>query len=325
MNIAVVGLGSMGKRRIRLIQNNFNDITIVGIDKKSDRKEEIEGLFNIVTFSSLEEAATEMILTAVLICTSPITHEVIIKSALELKLHVFTEINLLNTYYDEVISKAKSDNLHLYLSSTFLHRKEIQYINQKVASDQNVTYRYHVGQYLPDWHPWESYKNFFVANKKTNGTRELFAIELPWIVHTFGKIKNVTTLKNKISQLEIDYPDAYSVLIEHETGIVGTLNIDIVSRVAKRDLDIIGENTQIEWTGTPNSLKEWSNEKSEMVAVTLYEAYEKDSNYADNIIEDAYLEEIKEFIQILKGERIEGLYSFEKDQEIIDWIDRIEK
>ena len=35
-----------------------------------------------------------------------------------------------------------------------------------------------LGQYLPDWHPWESYKSFFVSNKKTNGCRELFAIEL---------------------------------------------------------------------------------------------------------------------------------------------------
>lgn len=324
MRIAVVGLGSMGKRRIRLIRNHFVNFEVIGIDSRADRREEAQETFAIVSFESLEKAASQQ-LDAVFICTSPVTHEAIIKAALELNLHVFTEINLLNSYYEDVIKIAKNKNLHLYLSSTFLHRKEINYIKEKVNLDKKITYRYHVGQYLPDWHPWESYKNFFVANKKTNGTREIFAIELPWLVTTFGDIKKISVVSNKISDLEIDYPDNYSVLIEHETGILGTMNVNIVSRIAKRDLDIIGENTQIEWDGTPMSLREWSHENNEMIEVKLYDEFEKDPKYAANIIEDAYLEEIIEFVRLVNGEISETVYSFEKDKEIIDWIDLIEK
>ncbi|MCO7111156.1 hypothetical protein NIA69_21115 [Gemmiger formicilis] len=40
-----------------------------------------------------------------------------------------------------------------------LYRRETQYIKQQVAEfGKPVHYIYHIGQYLPDWHPWENYK-----------------------------------------------------------------------------------------------------------------------------------------------------------------------
>lgn len=324
MKIAIIGLGSMGKRRIRLVQAAFPEIELVGIDGRKDRQAEVEELFHIECFSSLPEAASEG-MDAVIISTSPLSHEALIKEALHLDLHIFTEINLLNHYYDEVIKIAKEKKRHLYLSSTFLHRKEMAHIQEKVSKDPNVTYRYHVGQYLPDWHPWESYKDFFVAKKETNGCRELFAVELPWLVSVFGNIISADVHHSKISDLEIDYPDNYSIILEHDSGIVGTLNVDIVSRVPKRELDIIGEHTQLEWKGTPDSLKEWSFEEKEMASVSLYNTYDHQTGYAKNIIEDAYLEEIKEYIHLLKNDISETKYSFEQDKAIIDWINKFEE
>ena len=46
-------------------------------------------------------------INSVFVCTSPITHEFIIKEALNLDCNIFTEINLLNEYYDEIIEVAK--------------------------------------------------------------------------------------------------------------------------------------------------------------------------------------------------------------------------
>ena len=64
--------------------------------------------------------------------------------------------------YDENIALAKAKDKILFLSSTFLYRKENQSIIEKVHEAQcPLNYIYHVGQYLPDWHPWESYNNYF--------------------------------------------------------------------------------------------------------------------------------------------------------------------
>lgn len=94
----------------------------------------------------------------------------------------------------------------LFLSSTLLYRAEMLKIKEetnKIAGQ--INYIYHVGQYLPDWHPWENFKDYFVADKRTNGCRELFAIELPWLIDAFGKIKQTTAMKSKMSSLDIDY------------------------------------------------------------------------------------------------------------------------
>ena len=45
MNIAVVGLGSMGKRRIRLIREMYPEYSIIGIDSREDRQEEAKRLY----------------------------------------------------------------------------------------------------------------------------------------------------------------------------------------------------------------------------------------------------------------------------------------
>lgn len=324
MKIAVIGLGSMGKRRIRLVQNNFDDIEIIGIDTKKERRDEITANYNVKSQIQLSPEDYKN-LDAVFVCSSPLSHEKIIKEAIQHKVNVFTEINLINNYYDDIIKISEENNIKIFLSSTFLYRKEIEYIKNLVSFDNKITYMYHVGQYLPDWHPWESYESFFVNNVKTNAVRELFAIELPWIIDVFGPIEKIKVEKRKISKLNINFPDSYSLILNHQNGVIGTLNVDVVSRKAKRNLNIIGELTQVSWNGTPDSLEKWSNQSKNMEKVNLYDNFDHDTKYAKNIIEDAYLEEIKEFFSIIKGDVNESKYSIEKDKIIIDWIDKIEK
>lgn len=323
MNIGIVGLGSMGKRRLRLIQSNFENISICGIDTSIKRQKEIENDFEIPTYSNLKDAKTVFNLDTVFVCTSPISHEMIIREALDLNCDIFTEINLLNDYYYEIIKLAEDKNKILYLSSTFMKRREIQYIQDMVKKGGDISYRYHVGQYLPDWHPWEDYKDFFVANKKTNACREIFAIELPWIVATFGKIENFSVLSKNISNLDIDYPDSYNLLIEHKNGTNGTLTVDIVSRIAKRELRVIGEETFLEWGGNPDSLFSWDNEENSMNKIELYNKVNQDANYSATIIEDAYLEEIREFFDVLT-DGVTPDYDFHQDNYVINLIDEIE-
>lgn len=326
MNVGVIGLGSMGKRRIRLIKSNFPDVDIIGIDNSEERCKEVEDLFNIKTLSNSDEFFEDNDCEAVFISTPPLTHSKIINDALNNNLSVFTEINLVKDMYDENIDLADENELTLFLSSTQLYRKEINYISSKISDFNKTTnYIYHIGNYLPDWHPWESYKNFFVGNKKTNGCREILTIELPWIVNTFGEIKQVHVSKNKITDLEVDYPDSFFVNVIHKNGSNGVLIIDLVSRHAVRNLEIINEDGYIQWDGTPEGLKEWNSNSNELDEINLYDEISNQEDYNQTIIENAYLEEIKDFFNTLNSNQKHGLYSFEKDKYILDVIDIIEE
>lgn len=324
MDIGVIGLGSMGKRRIRLIKENFPEVNVVGIDNSIERCDEVKSLFNIPVFSDSNEFFNQNNFSAVFISTPPLTHCKLINQALNSNLNVFTEINLVSDGYEENIELSNSKGLILFLSSTQLYRKEIAYIDSKIKeSDKTTNYIYHIGNYLPDWHPWESYKNFFVGNKKTNGCREILAIELPWIVNVFGDISKIHVSKNKITDLEIDYPDSFFVTLTHKNGSNGVLIVDLASRNAVRNLEIINEDAYISWDGTPQGFEEFDFDINEMKKLDLYDEISTKEDYNQTIIENAYLEEIKNFFNVLNSSE-NALHSFEKDKYILDIIDIIE-
>lgn len=324
MKFLVVGSGSMGKRRIRLLRENYSDITLVGVDLSSDRCAEIKELFNIKTYTNLDAAIEIEKPDAALICTSPIYHSEIILNCLKKNLNVFTEINLISDNYDEIIKIAKESNLKLFLSSTFLYRNEIKYIVNKATSSGKLAYSYHVGQYLPDWHPWESYKDFFVADKRTNGCREIMAIELPWIAKAFGDIKNVQVFKSNITNLKLDYYDNYMIMLQHENGNLGTFNVDIASRSATRSLEVYNEELHIKWEGTPETLLNYNFLNKDFEKINTYEEVQRDNKYVSNIIENAYLSEITTFIDFINGDINDIIHTFEDDYKIIKVIDLIE-
>lgn len=219
---------------------------------------------------------------------------------------------------------AKENGTVLFLSSTMLYRGEINYILEQVKGcDKPLSYIYHIGQYLPDWHPWESYKNFFVGNKRTNGCREIFGIELPWIIEAFGKIKSVFSTADKLTGLDIDFPDRFFITLEHENGTKGVLAVDIVCPKAVRNLEVFGEGVHLFWEGNPKALYKFNTETKEKEFINTYASFEHDSRYSDNIVENAYVDEMQNFINVVKGTE-QAKYSFEKDLYTISIMDKIE-
>lgn len=326
MRVVVVGLGSMGKRRIRLLKQYRENIEIIGIDFQEERRKEVEELFDLQTGDDLEYFLKGKEIDAVFVSTAPLSHNKIIHTALSYSCHVFTEINLVSDGYEENMKLAHEKGVELFLSSTFLYREEIKYIREQLSilTTQKLNYIYHVGQYLPDWHPWENYKDFFVGKKETNACREIMAIDMPWLVNVFGKIKNIQVMKHKTTALDIDYPDTYFMLIEHENGNKGSFQVDVVSRKAVRNLEIYNEDVYFQWDGSPEGLSVYDVKEKKSKKISLYHEIEQRKEYSSFVIENAYFSEIQSFFDVMKKKK-QTIYSFEDDLEILNWIDRIEE
>ncbi len=319
MRIVVIGLGSMGKRRIRLIKEMYTDYTIIGIDGRADRREEAINQFGIECTDSIGGIGT---VDCAFVCTSPLSHNSLIHECLLKGWQVFTELNLVADGYQENMALAKEQCKTLFLSSTFFYREEIRYIRSKVSDDKKWNYSYHIGQYLPDWHPWESYKDFFLGDKRTNGCREIMAIELPWITGTFGEIDTVNVLSDKLTGLNIDYKDNFIIQIQHKNGNKGSLIVDVVSPVAVRKLEAYCEGAYISWNGTPDSIAEFDADSKKLVPVTLSEQTEHMEGYSSFVVENAYKNEIREFFNVVNGDTT-AQYGFEQDLKILELIDTI--
>lgn len=317
----------MGRRRARLIarymkENGLDGWGVLGVDTNPGRREQAAEELGIETLGSLDEALP--LCDAVAVCTSPLSHAGIVADALRAGKHVFSEINLVGDGYVEAMREADARGLTLFLSSTFLYRAETRWIAEAARGLGPCSYRYHIGQYLPDWHPWEDYRSFFVADARTGACREILAIELPWLRTAFGEVERVHVVRRKMSRLELPYDDSLFVTLEHEGGTVGSLQVDVVCRRAVRGFELVSEDGYVTWDGSPNGLSRLDLATGEMEAVGLYgSGAEHRDGYAAFVVEDAYYNEIAAFFDaVATGHR--SAYGYAEDAATLELIDRIE-
>lgn len=322
MKLLIVGLGSMGKRRARLARGLVPGIQIVGVDTSESRRAEATGLgLADAAYPAIAGAVAAARPDAALVCTAPLTHAAIIGELLDLGLPVFTELNLVKDSYAENIAKAREKGLTLFLSSTMLYRRETQYIKAEVQRfGKPVHYIYHIGQYLPDWHPWESYKNFFVGNARTGGVREIFGIDLPWLLDAFGPVAQLAVQKDRISGLQLPYDDCVTLMLRHASGAQGVLAADVVSPKAVRSFECFGDGLHLFWEGNPKTLYQFRD--GEKRFVDTYGDFIHDPRYSDNVVENAYVDELANFFGVLRGAEAPR-YSFEQDLQTIALMDQI--
>jgi predicted dehydrogenase len=184
-----------------------------------------------------------------------------------------------------------------------------------------TNFSYHSGQYLPDWHPWEEVKDFYVSKKETGGCREIVPFELTWIVDIFGFPENIVGFYGHTMDVGADIDDTYVLSMDFKNGY-GSMVVDVTSRYATRSLIVNMEFGQIIWRWDENSVKlydaknnRWINYQTSM-GISV-EGYNK------NIIEDMYIEEIKTFISsVMNG----GTYpnSLGEDIQVLKLLQRAE-
>ena len=128
MKVVVIGLGSMGRRRIRLMQAMPGAPEIVGVNRSAERRAQVEKELGIRTFATLAEAIAEAKPQMAFLCTAPASHGPAVMECIEAGLDVFMEINLLGGWYAEATAKAAAKGVKLFISSTPVYRREMRYV-----------------------------------------------------------------------------------------------------------------------------------------------------------------------------------------------------
>ena len=301
MNIPVliVGLGSMGKRRIRNLQA-LGFTHIAGFDLREDRCREASTLYKINSYHSFEQALAESKAEALIISLPPDIHHVYMKKAIELKLPFFVEASVVDTNMTELIALVKKQGLFAAPSSTLYFHPAIKKIMELVSSGYLGTISnvlYHMGNYLPDWHSYEKVSDFYVSKKETGGAREIVPFELTWISKLFGFPKGLMAFVKKTIDIEgapsID--DTYNSLLDYGTFSV-VLTVDVVTRSAVRRLLINGSLRQLEWDWNANAVKVFHHDKQEW-EVFAYETLSAANGYNKNITEQMYIDEMQAFFK----------------------------
>lgn len=303
--ILIIGLGSMGKRRVRNLQA-LGIKNIIGFDKREDRRNESVEKYQIEVVSSLEEAISNFKIDAFVISLPPDIHHIYMKKALELSIPAFIEASVVDTDFEEMIIESKEKGVCLAPSCTLFFHPAIKKIAEIIKNgDLGIisNFLYHSGQYLPDWHTYEDVNEYYVSNKETGGGREIVPFELTWITLVLGFPKRVVGLYKNAIQIKgaEDIDETYNLLMDYGNSIFN-LSVDVVSRYATRRLTINGDKKQLYWNWDDNMIKIYDPQTNNWNEIK-YETISAQSGYNKNITEQMYIDEMEAFLNAAKNEK----------------------
>ncbi len=249
MKVAVVGTGSIGKRHLKTLLTlvpKYDISELVCYDKSQERRDEVENKFNgVLVSNSLKETVLNSDIIFICVPTSlhiPVWKE--IKGYGEF--NYFIEKPLSHTFKDcdQIIfeqHRAKKHALVGYMMRLHpvLNKAKSLIDDGKIGRVLNV--RAESGLYLPFFHPWEDYRDFYMSWKLGGGGALLdVSHEIDYLMWLFGDIKYAQGYSMHISDLEITTDDYTTCIFEFENGIMGELHLDLLQPEESRFLKVIG-------------------------------------------------------------------------------------
>jgi predicted dehydrogenase len=326
MKFLVIGLGSMGKRRVRCLQTmGYKDVA--GFDIRQDRRDETMQKYGIKTYENILLALSDFNPDAFIISVPPMIHHEYIKLAFKNQKHFFVEASVVDTDMEDIKKSLGSVDIVAAPSATMIFHPAIKQIIEIIKSGDLGTISnviFHSGQYLPDWHTYEKVSDYYVSNPATGGAREIVPFELTWITHIWGFPKRVCG--NVRKTINIDgaekIEDTYNFLLDYEK-FLATITIDVVSRYATRRLLINGDQRQLIWDWNQNNVQIY-NSSSAHWEIQEYEMNNAEAGYNPNIGENMYIDELHAFIRAIQGQ-LPFINTIENDYKVLKLLYAVEQ
>ena len=303
MRVLVIGLGSMGKRRVRCLQA-LGVTDDVGFDLREDRRIEAKEAYGITTFEQYEMAMEEYSPEAMVISTSPKHHMEYAWDACERGVHCFIEASVVEAEkIKELHHISKQQGVVMAPSCTmsyFPGPKKLKELVQGGAIGRPLNVNYHTGQYLPDWHPWEKIEEFYVSDRETGGGREIVPFELTWLNEIFGNPKPLSCVNAKLTDMNADIDDIYHCVLQYPDELLVNLTVEVISRpIATRELRMLGSEGVLVMSADEECVRYIKVGEEEWTQFSLGKGtVEKD--YINP--EEPYIEEIRDFLAAVESE-----------------------
>lgn len=254
--VLIVGLGSIGKRHLRLARALLPDadIRVLRHQPTNEVPEFANGCF-----FAIEDALRFLPQIAVIASPAPFhlaTAQVLAAAAVHLLIEKPLSTSLDGVTHVLKTCKEQSTLLLTGYSLRFLPslQRYRELIGEGVIG-KVLSIRCEIGQYLPSWRPESDYRQSVTANKELGGGALLeLSHEIDYLRWIFGEVEWVTSSLSRQSDLEIDVEDSANLILgfapqAEEQQIIGTLNLDLIRHDTTRACVAIGEKGSLRWDG----------------------------------------------------------------------------
>jgi predicted dehydrogenase len=127
------------------------------------------------------------------------------------------------------------------------------------------------GQWLPDWHPWEDYRQGYSARADLGGGVVLDTHELDYLTWLLGPVRAVAGMTARSGALDIETEDVAAICLRFESGALATVQVDYIQRDYRRRYHIAGDGGTIEWDVRGGTVSHYraDTERTETIAAPL--------------------------------------------------------
>jgi predicted dehydrogenase len=246
--ILISGLGSIGRRHLtNLLTLGAKDIILhrtspAPVDEAPD----------LPVYKNLQEAL--QLNPEVVIVSNPTAfHMKTTMEAVNAGCHVFIEKPLSHSWagVEELEVMVKKRNPIVMMGFDMRFDPGLQKV--KTLLDEGVigpvvSVQAQVGQYLPDWHPHEDYRQGVSARQDTGGGVILDLIhEIDYVTWLIGPVAEMMCFADHVSSLDIETEDVAEIVLKFHSGVLGTIHLDYIQRSPSRFCRIVGEEGTIVW------------------------------------------------------------------------------
>jgi predicted dehydrogenase len=309
MKILIAGLGSIGRRHFRnLIALGEKDIVLLRTRKATLPDDELAG-YPVET--DLDEAIQKHRPDAVVVANPTSVHLNVAIPAAKAGCHILLEKPVSHSLerLDLLQDVAQKSGSKILVGFQFRYHPTLNKARDLIQSNalgKVLTAHAHWGEYLPQWHPWEDYRQSYAARADLGGGVVITLTHpLDYLRYLLGDVESLWSFNGHISPLELDVEDVAEIGLKFANGAVGGVHVNYFQRPPVHRLEIVGTNGTLRWDNADGFLQLSAmpaafGSYSDILPAPLMEIFSLPEGFDRNQL---FLAQTQHFLEVVRGEK----------------------
>ncbi|MGB7876547.1 MAG: Gfo/Idh/MocA family oxidoreductase, partial [Anaerolineales bacterium] len=308
LKILIAGLGSIGRRHFRnLIALGQTDLVLLRTRKATLPDDELTG-YPVET--NIQDALQKHKPDAVVVANPTSLHLEIAIPAAEAGCHILIEKPISHSLngLDTLHKAAEKNGIRILVGFQFRYHPTLNKARELIHSGvlgQVLTAHAHWGEYLPNWHPWEDYRQSYAARADLGGgVIGTLTHPLDYLRYLLDEIDALWSFNGHISPLDLDVEDTAEIGLKFASGAIGGVHVNYVQRPPVHRLEIVGTNGTLRWDNADGILHFYQmpapfGSYSDDPPAPVMESFSLPEGFERN---DLFLAQTRHFLNVTRGQ-----------------------
>ena len=315
MKFLIAGLGSIGRRHFRnLVALGEKDIVLLRTRKSTLPDDELAG-YPVET--DLGEALAKHKPDAVIVTNPTSMHLDVAIPAADAGCAILLEKPISDSLdrVEQLQQAAQKSGSKILVGFQFRYHPTLNKARELIQSNalgKILTVHAHWGEYLPQWHPWEDYRQSYAARADLGGgVIVTLTHPLDYLRYLLGDVESLWSFNGHLSPLEVDVEDIAEIGLKFKSGAVGGVHMNYVQRPPVHRLEIVGTDGTLRWDNADGILHHFRftapfGSFSDKPPAPVIESFSPPEGFERNQL---FVAQTRHFIETARGESPSGMIS----------------